>query len=50
MSIRAYGHVLVLPSRHLVCPAAGDDFVMSKRTYGHVIVLPSRRLVRPAAE
>ena len=28
MSKRTYGHVLVLPSRRLVRPAADDDFVI----------------------
>ena len=32
MSKRTYGHVLVLPSRQLVRPAADDDFFMSHTT------------------
>ena len=51
MSKRTYGHVLLLPSRRLVHPAADDDFVICQnRTYGHVLVLSSQRIVRPAAD
>ena len=33
---------LVLPSRSLVRPAAGDDFVICRNApYGQVLVLPS---------
>ena len=48
MSKRTCGQVLVLPSRCLVRPAAGDDSVICRNTCGQVLVLPSRRLVRPA--
>ena len=50
MSKSTYGHVLVLSSQRLECPAADDNFVVSKSTYGHVLVLPSQRLVHPAAD
>ena len=50
MSKSTYGHVLVLSSQCLECPAADDNFVVSKSTYGHVLVLPSQRLVHPEAD
>ena len=41
----------MLPSRHLVRPAADYAFVICRNApYGQVLVLPSRRLVRPAAD
>ena len=30
---RTYGHVPVLPSQHIVHPAAEDDFVMSGKAF-----------------
>ena len=33
MSEHTYGHVLVLPSRRLVCPAADDDFVICRNAH-----------------
>ena len=40
----------MLSSQRLECPAADDNFVVSKSTYGHVLVLPSQRLVHPEAD
>ena len=41
----------MLPSRHLVRPAAEYDFVVYRNApYGQVLVLPSRPLVHPAAD
>ena len=45
-----YGQVVVLPSQHLVQPAADDDFICRNAPYGQVLVLPSQCLVHPAAD
>ena len=53
MSKRTYGHVLVLPSRRLVCPPAEDDFVKNiaslkfdENVNGHKMVKHSQT-IRP---
>ena len=48
MSIRTYGHVLLLLIQRLVGPAADDDFVICRNA--RMDMLPSRSLVRPAAD